>query len=166
MKVKFDLSGLSESKWYEYALRFAFGGGVTALTGLVAKRYGPAIGGLFLAFPAIFPATATLLEDEEKEKKKRVGVRGTTRGRRAAGVDAAGAAMGAIGLIVFALVVWQRLPHTPLGWALLEATTLWLVTSIAVWLFRETWKRALRRKLIRSHVSLRGHTVTLNRRNR
>ena len=37
-----------------------------------------------------------------------------TRGR-AAGVDAAGAAMGSIGLIAFAFVVWQELPNSTPG---------------------------------------------------
>lgn len=35
---------------------------VTALAGVIAKHYGPVIGGLFFAFPAIFPASATLIE--------------------------------------------------------------------------------------------------------
>ena len=35
-----------------------------------AKRYGPGVAGLFLAFPAIFPAGATLIEKHEKEKKR------------------------------------------------------------------------------------------------
>jgi len=62
---------------------------------MIAKKFGPEVGGLFLAFPAIFPATATLLEKHEKQKKQRKGLNGTKRGRLAAGVDAAGAAMGA-----------------------------------------------------------------------
>jgi hypothetical protein len=36
------------------------GGLVTVITGIVAKNWGPVIGGLFLAFPAIFPASATI----------------------------------------------------------------------------------------------------------
>jgi hypothetical protein len=30
--------------------------------GLLAKKFGSTVGGLFLAFPAIFPASATLIE--------------------------------------------------------------------------------------------------------
>ena len=38
---------------------FFFGGLITAVAGVIAQRFGPIIGGLFLAFPAIFPASAT-----------------------------------------------------------------------------------------------------------
>jgi hypothetical protein len=40
----------------QYALRFLFGGIVTAVAGLVAQHFGPVVAGLLLAFPAIFPA--------------------------------------------------------------------------------------------------------------
>ena len=40
MKVKFETSGLGLSKWYEYVIRFVFGGTITVLTGIVAERYG------------------------------------------------------------------------------------------------------------------------------
>jgi hypothetical protein len=143
MKLKLDTSGLGRSRWYEYLVRFAFGGGVTAMPGIIAKRFGPEIGGLFLAFPAIFPATATLIEKHEKQKKERAGKSGTERGRRAAGVDAAGAAMGSIGLAAFALVVWLRLPASRTSIVLLGATLAWFVTSVSVWQVRETlWRRA------------------------
>jgi len=35
---------------------------MTVIAGLIAFRFGPVVGGLFLAFPAIFPASATLIE--------------------------------------------------------------------------------------------------------
>jgi hypothetical protein len=35
---------------------------MTAIPGWIASKYGPVVGGLFLAFPAIFPASATLVE--------------------------------------------------------------------------------------------------------
>lgn len=103
VKVQFNLAALGRSKWYEYAVRFAFGGAVTVLAGPVAKRYGPEIGGLFLAFPAIFPATATLLEKHEKQKEPN-----PWRARQVAGIDAAGASVGSIRLMVFAIVVCGR----------------------------------------------------------
>src|ERR1700685_3371964 len=56
--LQLDLSTFRETRWYEYAARFFFGGLITAAAGIVAKKLGPAIGGLFLAFPAIFPAGA------------------------------------------------------------------------------------------------------------
>ena len=45
-------------------------------TGIIAKKFGPGMGGLFLAFPAIFPARATLVEKHEKEKKQQAGMEG------------------------------------------------------------------------------------------
>jgi len=51
MPINANLSSLKRTRWYEYALRFFFGGAVTVATGLIAKHYGPVFGGLFLAFP-------------------------------------------------------------------------------------------------------------------
>ena len=81
MRIQVDLSTLGQTKWQDYAVRFLFGGIITALAGIIAKRFGPGIGGLFLAFPAIFPASATLIEKHEKEKKESLGLKGEARGR-------------------------------------------------------------------------------------
>jgi hypothetical protein len=56
-------------------LRFVFGGLVAAAAGLIIHRYGLAIGGLFLAFPATFRPAHTG-EKHEKQKKKRAGLQG------------------------------------------------------------------------------------------
>jgi hypothetical protein len=71
MRIQIDASALTQTKWYEYAVRFIFGGVITPVAGLIAKKYGPVVGGLFLTFPAIFPASATLIEKHEEERKKR-----------------------------------------------------------------------------------------------
>jgi hypothetical protein len=147
MKIRIDTTTMREAKWYEYVVRFAFGGIVTALTGIIAKHFGPEIGGLFLAFPAILPATATLIEKHERKKKQEAGKHAIASGRKAAGVDAAGAAMGCAGLIVFALVVWKALPSFSLPLILTAATLAWLITAVAVWLVREKLWRALMRKV-------------------
>jgi hypothetical protein len=98
MAVKLKLSALAEGHWYEYAIRFVLGGAVTMLAGWIATEWGPMIGGLFLAFPAIFPASATLVEKHECERKENAGLRGAKRGRDAAALEAAGAALWSIGL--------------------------------------------------------------------
>jgi hypothetical protein len=100
--VRVDPSVIGQTKWHEYAVRFFFGGLITAVAGIIAKKFGAGIGGLFLAFPAIFPASATLIEEHEKKRKEEKGLQGTQRGREAASIDAAGAAMGSVGLTVFA----------------------------------------------------------------
>lgn len=133
MTIEFDFSALKQTRWYEYALRFFFGGAITVVTGLLAKRYGPGFGGLFLAFPAIFPASATLVEKHETEKKQRSGITGRNRGRKAAALDARGARMGSIGLILFALVVWKLLTIWDAAFSLFAALAVWLVLSILIW---------------------------------
>lgn len=148
MKIKIDTSALARTKWYEYLVRFAFGGAVTVLAGIIAKIYGPAIGGLFLAFPAILPASATLIENHEKQKKWRAGKEGALRAREVAGVDAAGATMGSIGLLVFAIIVWQWI-DSPAPLVLSVATLAWLSVAVATWLARDTVIRRIRVKLMR-----------------
>jgi hypothetical protein len=137
MRVKIDLSVLRQTKWHDYAIRFLFGGLITAIAGVIAKEFGPGVGGLFLAFPAIFPASATLIEKHEKQKKERQGVDGTVRGRKAASIDAAGAAMGSLGLVVFAFIVWKVIPRHSHWLVLVAATTSWLAVSVLVWKIRK-----------------------------
>jgi len=121
----------------EYALRFLFGGLITAVAGIIAKKFGPGVGGLFLAFPAIFPASATLIEKHEKQKKESEGLRGTEGAREAVSVDAVGAAMGSIGLLGFALVVWRFVPRHAAWMVLTVATIAWLTISVSLWLIRK-----------------------------
>jgi hypothetical protein len=136
--VEAKLSHLKGIKPSEYALRFFFGGLCTMVAGLIAKRYGSAVGGLFLAFPAIFPAGASLIETHEKMHKRRAGYDGRARGRVMAGVDAAGAAIGCLGLAGFGAVVWKALPgHSPVV-VIALASVAWLVLSMALWLMRKS----------------------------
>jgi Protein of unknown function (DUF3147) len=137
MLVRLDSSALRQAKWGPYAIRFLFGGIVTAAAGLVAQRYGPVMGGLLLAFPAIFPASATLIEKHEKQQKEKRGMSGTMRGRQAASVDAAGSAMGSLGLILFAVIVWRLLPGHRTWVVLGGAAVGWAVVSVGAWLIRK-----------------------------
>jgi uncharacterized protein DUF3147 len=139
MRITLDLSAARKTKWYEYAIRFVFGGTVTAVAGLIAKEFGPSIGGLFLAFPAIFPASATLIEKHEKEKKEERGLSGIERGTAAAGVDAAGASIGTIGLISFALTLWFLISTSPPELVLAAATVAWFTVSVVGWYIRDTF---------------------------
>ena len=141
--VRAKLNSLKDTKPHEYVLRFFFGGLCTVMAGLIAKRFGPAIGGLFLAFPAIFPAGATLIEKHEKHQKEKLGFDGTKRGRRAAGIDAAGTSIGCIGLAGFAFVLWRALPNHNPALVILLATLIWLALSITLW--RLSRSRILRR---------------------
>jgi len=137
MQIKVDPSVIGQTRWCEYVVRFLFGGLITVVAGIIAKKYGPGIGGLFLAFPAIFPASATLIEKHEKQKKEEKGLRGIRRGREAASVDAAGSAMGSVGLFVFALIVWQFAPHYSTWTVLIGASLAWLTVSVLIWHVRK-----------------------------
>jgi hypothetical protein len=150
MRIGLDVSSIQHLRLRDYAVRFVFGGIVTVLTGLIARRYGPGVAGLFLAFPAIFPAGATLIEKQQREKKRRVGLDGTSRGRVAAGIDAIGAAMGTLGLIAFALLAWRFLPSHSSPAILTIAGLAWLAISVLAWLIRKVIKKsnaARRRKV-------------------
>jgi hypothetical protein len=136
MTISLDLSALGKTKWYEYALRFAFGGAITVAAGLIANKWGPGLGGLFLAFPVIFPASATLVEKHAKQEKQQHGLDGTIRGREAAGLDAAGAAIGSIGLIAFAVAIRRLMPLLSTWLVMICATLAWLITSVVIWYLR------------------------------
>jgi Protein of unknown function (DUF3147) len=138
MRIQADLSALKKTKWHEYLLRFAAGGVITVATGLIAKRYGPAIGGLFLAFPAIFPASATLVEKHKREKKLKAGITRSMRGRHAAALDARGAMFGGVGLGIFAVIVWKALPVLNVPATLALALGAWFGTSVVIWRTRKT----------------------------
>lgn len=137
MKIQIEPSALTETKWYQYAVRFVFGGLITATAGIIAKKYGPGVGGLFLAFPAIFPAGATLIEKHEKEKKEDAGMDGTQRAAQAVSADAAGASIGTIGLSIFGLLVWKAMPNHPVWLVLGGATAAWCASSFLLWELRK-----------------------------
>ncbi len=150
--IEIRLSALKESKPHEYLMRFLFGGLCTVVAGLVAQKFGPAIGGLFLAFPAIFPAGASLIESHEQANKREIGSDGTRRGRMAAGNDAAGAALGCVGLALFGLATWQLVTKLNTVVAIGIASALWIVTTPLLWEMRK--QRFLTRSQSRSHPSV------------
>lgn len=110
---------IQQASWKDYAIRFLFGGIVTAAVGLIGKAFGPVVAGLFLAFPAILPASLTLIADHENEQR--------------AGVTALGAIVGSIGLAAFGLVIWILASRT-VGWlALMSALVSWTAVSLLIW---------------------------------
>jgi hypothetical protein len=141
MSIQLDVSSLSENKPRGYALRFLFGGTCTAVAGLIASRYGPVVGGLFLAFPAIFPAAASLIQNDEKRRKAKIGMDGSNRGRDAAALDAFGATLGCIGLIGFALSLWKLAVVIPPPATLGIAFASWALISFGAYWVRQHWPR-------------------------
>jgi hypothetical protein len=136
--VQARLAALKGIALHEWAVRFFFGGAVCVAAGLIARRFGPGIGGLFLAFPAIFPAGASMVEAHEKKHKARAGFDGTDRGPTVAGVDAAGAVLGSIGLAGFALTCWICFPQFSTAATFALAILVWATVSITSWLLSKS----------------------------
>lgn len=134
MIVKVALGALQESRWYEHVTRFALGGAATAMTGLIAKVAGPEIGGLFLAFPAMLCASATLVDSHERRRKREKAMEGTRRGREAAALDAAGAALGSLALLTFALAIYLAI-HRGAWTALWLGSLTWAAMASLCWSF-------------------------------
>lgn len=137
MIVKLSLSALKDGRWYEYFIRFVLGGAVTTFTGLVGSLFGASVGGLFLALPAIFCASATLIASHEERRKQKAGRSGQRRGQQAAALDAAGAALGSLGMLAFALTFWLLIEQERLV-TFVAAFAAWAVISVAAWWI---WRR-------------------------
>jgi hypothetical protein len=135
MIVRAKWSALKEGRRYEYVIRFGLGGLTTLMAGIVADRWGPETAGLFLAFPAIFCASATLVEAHERREKRDHGVAGHRRGTDAAALESAGATLGSVGLATFALAVWLLAPAFGIA-SLALGSIAWLLVSVTCWRLR------------------------------
>jgi hypothetical protein len=125
-RIQFQPETIAKTSWKDYGVRFLFGGIITAAVGVIAKLFGPTVAGLFLAFPAILPASLTLASKHD--------------GVQAAGLQAHGAAIGSVGLGFFAAVIWA-LASTLAGWlTLLTAVIVWLVGSLLLWTVIESFR--------------------------
>ena len=118
-RPKLDPKGLHDKSPKDFLVRFVFGAAISLMAALIGLRF-PELSGVFLAFPAILPASLTLVERDA--------------GRHEAEVNARGAIIGAFGLLAFAVVValaikedlrweavakgegWQRLDSLPTLW--------------------------------------------------
>lgn len=136
MIVSAKLASIKSNTPAEYAIRFLLGGAICVAAGLTSKHFGPIVGGLLLAFPAIFPCSDTLLAAHEERKKAAAGLSGMKRGRLAAALDADGTALGALGLAAFALLLWITLPRWNAALALTAAALLWFGVSVLLWQLR------------------------------
>lgn len=132
MIVKVSLSTLKDGRWYEYLIRFVLGGMATIATGVISSRLGASVGGLFLALPAILCASATLIEKHEQRRNPDTGLGGQRRGQQAAALDAAGAALGSIGMLGFALIFSLLVERHALT-AFIAALVGWCVISVGAW---------------------------------
>ncbi|MFB9907784.1 DUF3147 family protein [Allokutzneria oryzae] len=119
-RIRFRPKALCETRPRDWVIRFGFGAGVSVLAGVVTALWGPRLGGVFLAFPAILLASLTLVAKEA--------------GIRQARNDARGATYGTLGLIVFALVLVVTAGLWPLWLTFVAATTAWAVVALGTYL--------------------------------
>jgi hypothetical protein len=103
----------------KYLTRFVFGAGIATAAAIVGMVFGPKIGGILLAFPAILPASLTLIERKD--------------GRHEAKVDAIGALLGSFALIGFAAVAAFALPRLGAVIALALACAAWAVIAAGLY---------------------------------
>lgn len=114
-----DLRKLGDATAKQMAVRFALGAGVSIVAGIISKAVGARFGGLFLAFPAILPASLTFVEDKEN--------------RGMADRDAMGAILGGLALVVFAAVGESMFHRRNSAVVLMLALMAWLVCSFVLY---------------------------------
>ena len=114
-----DLGAIRRHSFGDYATRFAFGAGISAAAAIVATAFGAKVGGVLLAFPAIMPASLTLIEKKE--------------GRQKAAIDAYAAILGSVALIGFAIVAGYAFKHFTGVVALLLAAGAWMAVAGALY---------------------------------
>jgi uncharacterized membrane protein (GlpM family) len=116
--VGLDRGELLRPDWAQLGLRFAFGAGIALLAGLVGMRFGPRVGGLFLAFPAVLPAALTLIERKEGPAKT--------------DIDAVGAILGSVAMVVFATVAAVLTVRVGAPLAVAAAAAAWVIVAGAL----------------------------------
>lgn len=109
-----DLSKIREAKPKELLVRFLLGAVVSIAAGIISKGVGPRLGGVFLAFPAILPASLTFVQAKE--------------GTRKADRDAIGAVLGGLALVVFAAVAESTFTRVNSAVVLVCALAGWLLS--------------------------------------
>lgn len=108
-----------QHKPQDYAVRFVFGAVISLVAGLIGMKFGPVVGGVFLGFPAILPASLTLIAKKE--------------GKAEAAIDSLGAVLGAVALVGFALVVIFVASRWGVIATLVVALVVWLVLAFALY---------------------------------
>ena len=127
-RVEVDAKKILSIRPGEYAVRFAFGALISAVAAIVTLKFGPRAGGLFLAFPAILPATLTLIEKKD--------------GLAQALSDLRGAAIGSVGMIAFAVVALILVRNNP-AVALGAGVAAWAIVGAALYVSFRLLARAL-----------------------
>jgi hypothetical protein len=112
----FELRKVRELRARELGYRFIAGAVTSIAAGAATLAFGPRVGGILLAFPAILAASLTLIEKQEDSAEARE--------------DARGAVMGGLALAVFAGVAALTLGNLSGAIALLLATVGWFAAAL------------------------------------
>lgn len=118
-RIRFSPDGIKKIGVRQALIRFAAGALASLLAALVSAFFGSKTAGPLLALPAILIASLTLIAGED--------------GLRAAIEDSRGAVLGGIGLVAFAVVVWQGFGHLATWLVLVLATVAWAVVSLLLY---------------------------------
>lgn len=102
-----------------YFVRFAFGAAISFLAGLLGTAFGPKLGGVFLGFPAILPASLTRVQKKE--------------GKEEAAIDSEGATLGAIAMVLFAACVSLTVERWGVALSLAVSLAVWTVVAVGLY---------------------------------
>lgn len=116
---KVQLDKLRDVQPRDIVVRFALGATISILAALLGEAFSPRFGDAFLAFPAILPASLTLIQEKE--------------GTRRADRDAIGAAVGGIGLVVFGTIGETALGRIAPIIAIIAALVGWTLTAFGLY---------------------------------
>jgi hypothetical protein len=117
--AKLNFSQLRGIRLRDYAIRFLFGGTISVIAALIGQWATGRIGGIFTAFPAILLASLTLINQED--------------GKQASAMDAQGAVLGAVALVLASILLSVTLGALAGAWSLLLGLGAWLVCSVGLY---------------------------------
>ena len=110
-----DPSEVTKHKPTDYLVRFVFGAAISLVAGVIGLKFGPVVGGVLLGFPAILPASLTLIEKKE--------------GKEEASIDS----LGAMAMVAFAVVVTLWVTSWGVVPSLVVAMIVWFVVAGALY---------------------------------
>jgi hypothetical protein len=114
-----DLRKLAEHGPKDYVVRFMFGAGISLVAGLIGMLLAPKLGGVWLGFPAILPASLTMIQKRE--------------GKEQAAIDSEGAVLGAAAFVVYAIVLAMFTAQWGVLVTLIVALVVWTVVAVALY---------------------------------
>ena len=112
-------SDIAEHGLKDYAVRFGFGAAIALVAGLLGMWFGPKFGGVFLGFPAILPASLTLIQKKD--------------GKEQAAIDSEGAVLGAVAFVAFATVVTLAVVRLGVVPTVIVGLIVWTVIAVALY---------------------------------